>query len=73
MSDYTGTNYLYASDLTIQSYVYLHSVSIGHAYIKAPENGLMDILIDRDGDIHYTGNPNTIHLTKTGKGELIRD
>lgn len=73
MSNYTGTNYLYASDLTVEGYVYLHSISIGHAYIKAPENGLMDIILDRDGDVHYTGNPNTINLTRTGKGELIKD
>ncbi len=72
-SDYTGTNYLYAKDLVIQSYVYLHSVSIGHAYIKAPENGLMDIIIDRAGNIHYTGNPSTINLTRNNKGDLIKD
>lgn len=73
MSNYTGTNYLYASQLTVTSYIYLHSISIGHAYVKAPENGLMDIVLDRNGDVHYTGNPNTIHLTKNGKGDLIRD
>ncbi len=72
-SNYTGTNYLYAQDLVIQSYVYLHSLSIGHAYIKAPENGLMDVVIDRNGDVHYTGNPATINLTRNSKGELIRD
>ena len=72
-SDYTGTNYLYASDLNITSYVYLHSVSIGHAHIKAPENGLMDIVLDRSGNIFYTGNPATIHLTRNDKGDLIKE
>ncbi len=71
--DYNGTNYLYASDLTVTSYLYLHSVSIGHAHIKAPENGLMDIVIDRAGDVYYTGNPATIHLTKNNKGDLKRE
>jgi hypothetical protein len=31
----------------------------------------MDIVIDRAGNIYYTGNPNTINLTGTGKGNLI--
>lgn len=70
--DYTGTNYLYATGLYISSYAYLHSVSIGHAYINAPENGLMDIIIDRAGDIYFKGNPASIRLTRNGKGELIR-
>ncbi|MBK6984807.1 MAG: DUF2807 domain-containing protein [Bacteroidetes bacterium] len=70
-SDYTGTNYIYASQLTIRNYVYLHSVTIGHTYINAPEGGLMDIVIDRAGNIYYKGNPNTINLTGTGKGNLI--
>jgi hypothetical protein len=71
--DYTGTNYLFATGLYISSYAYLHSVSIGHAYINAPENGLMDIIIDRSGDIYFKGNPANIRLTKNGKGELIRE
>lgn len=72
-SDYTGTNYLYASDLTITDYVYLHSVSIGKAYINAPENGIMDIVIDREGSIYYKGNPQAINLTENNKGLLIRE
>ncbi len=72
-SDYTGTNYLYAYGLTVSEYVYLHSVSIGHAYVNAPENGLMDIGIDRAGNVYYKGNPSTIHLTKNGKGNLIQE
>jgi hypothetical protein len=72
-SDYTGTNYLYAKDLIITNYVYLHSVSIGHAYINAPINGLMDIIIDRSGNVFYNGNPSTIHLTENNKGLLIKE
>ena len=70
-SDYTGTNYLYASGLNIRNYVYLHSVTIGHTYIQAPENGTMDIVIDRSGNIYYTGNPSVINLTQNGSGKLI--
>lgn len=72
-SDFTGTNFLYAKDLKILNYVYLHDVSIGHAYLTAPENGLMDIKIERDGNVYYTGNPTKINLTRIGKGDLIKE
>jgi hypothetical protein len=72
-SDYTGTNYLYAKGLKILNYVYLHSVTIGQTYINAPENGLMDIVIDRAGNIYYTGNPATINLKRNSKGNLIKE
>ena len=72
-NDYMGTNYLYASGLTITNYVYLHSVTIGKTYINAPENGLMDIVIDQTGNVLYTGNPATINLTKNSTGILIKE
>ena len=72
-SDYTGTNYLYAFGLEVKDYIYLHSVSIGHAQVNAPDNGLMDIVIDRAGNIFYKGNPATINLSGSGKGNLIHE
>ena len=72
-SDYTGTNYLYANGLEIKDYVYLHSVTIGHTYINAPENGIMDIVIDRSGNVYYKGNPATINLTRNDQGDLIKE
>lgn len=72
-SDYTGTNFLYAKDLNIVNYVYLHSVSLGNAYIKAPENGLMDIVLDRKGNVYYYGNPSVINLKKNSEGNLINN
>lgn len=72
-NDYTGTNYMYASDLTVRQYIYLHSVSIGHAYVNAPSNGLMDIVLEKAGNIYYKGEPSQIRLVKNGKGQLIRD
>ena len=72
-NDYTGTNYLYAKNLTVTGYIYLHSVSIGHAYVNAPPNGLMDIQLERDGNIYYTGQPASINLIKKGKGDLIKE
>ena len=53
--------------------MYLHSVTIGHTYVNAPENGLMDIVIDKTGNIYYEGNPGTINLTRNNKGNLIKE
>lgn len=72
-SDYTGTNYLYGYGLTVNDYIYLHSVSIGHAYVNAPDHGLMDIILDRAGNVYYKGNPSSINLTKNSKGNLIQE
>ena len=72
-SDYTGTNYLYADGLIIKDYVYLHSVTIGHTHINAPDNGLMDIILDRAGNVYYTGNPSKVNLVKNGAGNLIKE
>lgn len=71
-NDYTGTNFLYASNLQVANYIYLHSVTIGKAFVSAPQNGLMDIIIDQTGNIYYTGNPSTVNLTKNSTGELIK-
>ncbi len=71
-NDYTGTNFLYASDLQVANYVYLHSVSIGKAYVNAPQNGLMDVVIDQSGNVYYSGNPKTVNLTKNSTGDLIK-
>lgn len=72
-SYYYGTNYLYANYLKVNSYLFLSSNSLGHAHINAPENGLMDIRINRAGNVYYKGNPNTINLTRNGKGNLIKE
>lgn len=71
--NYNGTNYLYAKDLTINSYAYLVSLSIGHAYLEAPNNGLMEVEIDRTGNVYYQGSPSQIKLRKNNKGDLIKE
>lgn len=72
-NDYSGTNSLYAKDLKVNNYIFLHSNSLGSAYINAPDNGLMDIKLEASGSVYYSGNPNTIHLTRSGKGDLVKD
>lgn len=71
--DFSGTNFLYAKDLTIQHYAYVHSTSVGMGYIKSPEGGTMDVRLEDTGNLYYSGNPSTIHLTRGGKGDLIKD
>ncbi len=71
--DYVGTNYLYAYDLKVNSFIYLHSVTLGKSFVNAPENGEMDIRIDQAGNVYYKGNPATINLTRNNKGDLIKE
>lgn len=70
--DYTGTNFLYAYDLIVTNYLYLHNLTIGKTFINAPENGLMDIILEEAGNVYYKGNPSHINLTRIGKGNLIK-
>jgi len=72
-SSCVGTNFLYASDLIISNYAYLYTSSIGNSYVTAPENGLMDVQIVRDGNVYYKGNPSQINLSRNGKGDLIKE
>lgn len=71
-----GTNYLRLKDLIIKNRIDLNSYTIGHCYINAPTNmagGLMKIEIWEAGNIYYSGNPDSLNLTRKGKGELIRE
>jgi hypothetical protein len=71
--DYTGTNFLYAKDLKVNHHLYLHSVSLGHAYVNAPAGGIMDIRLEKSGNVYYSGTPGSINYVATGKGQLIQD
>jgi len=71
-----GTNYLRFQDLIIQNRIDLNSYSIGHCYINAPTNpigGLMKLEIWEAGNIYYKGEPDSLNLTRKGRGELIRE
>lgn len=71
--NFTGTNYIYADELLVRNYIYLYQNSIGSAYVAAPENGLLDVVINTSGNVFYKGNPSVINLTRNNKGELIKD
>lgn len=69
-----GTNFLYASDLTVSNYIFVESVSTGDCYISAPNNGTFEYNIWRNGNIYYKGNPLYINNFSdgSGKGKLIK-
>jgi len=71
--DYEGTNFLYAQNLVVHNYVYLRSVSVGHAYVNAPLNGQLDVRIERSGNVYYAGSPLSINLVRNSKGDLIKE
>jgi hypothetical protein len=33
----------------------------------------MDIILDRAGNVYYTGNPSKVNLVKNGAGNLIKE
>jgi len=71
-----GTNYLWFKDLIIKNRIDLNSYTIGHCYINAPTNltgGLMKLEIWESGNIYYKGEPDSLNLTRKGKGELIKE
>lgn len=69
-----GTNFLNAQDLIINSLVFVETISIGDARIRAPLNGNLDCNIWRSGNIYYTGEPTFItnFSDGSGSGRLIK-
>lgn len=68
-----GTNYIYAADFLISNYTFIDMHSIGHCYIKAPENGTLEASIWSRGNIYYTGNPQQTLIKKYNTGDLIKN
>ncbi len=70
-----GTNFFKGEDLTITNYAFVENISIGSAYIKAPNNGIFECNIHKDGNIYYTGNPSFVDDFSDGKakGKLIKN
>lgn len=64
---FNGGNFLFAKDFYIQSYAYISSYSIGHAYVFT--NGWLDGELRSYGNIYYKGNPEILiqKITKGGK------
>lgn len=67
-----GTNYLYAQDGTISNYVFIESLSIADAFIKAPENGTFNYHCWKTGNIYYSGNPAVVDGERESTGCAIK-
>ncbi|MGE0567516.1 MAG: DUF2807 domain-containing protein [Bacteroidia bacterium] len=67
-----GTNYLYANEANIASFVFIESISVADAYIKAPESGTLLYNIWKSGSIYYTGNPQSVDGIISGKGTVVK-
>lgn len=63
-----GTNYLYAEEGYIKDYVFVESISIADAYVKAPDGGLVEYHIWKTGNLYYKGNPAQLKGKIEGKG-----
>lgn len=70
-----GTNFLNAQELLINNFIFIETISIGDARIKAPLNGILECNIWRSGNIYYTGNPASVinYSDGSGKGRLIKE
>lgn len=69
-----GTNFLKAQDFHVNKYIFIETISIGDATIRAPDNGKLECNIWRSGNVYYTGNPSVIRNLSdgSGKGRLIQ-
>jgi len=70
-----GTNFFYGQNLTVKTYAFVETITIGNCYVKAPDNGVLGCNIHRSGNIYYTGNPTVINNYSDGveKGKLIKE
>jgi hypothetical protein len=70
-----GTNYLFAQDLKVTDYAFIHNVSYGDCHVNATGLNQLAYNIQRDGNIYYSGDPKVITNfgDGTGKGQLIRE
>jgi len=66
-----GTNYLHANEAEIGEYVFIESASLGHAYVKAPENGTLEYHLHKSGNLYYSGNPSVIKGISNGTGVVV--
>jgi len=67
-----GTNYLYAEEGTVTSYLYVGNISLANAYVIAPSGGTLDYNISKSGNIYYSGSPASVQGKSDGTGALIK-
>lgn len=69
---YNGTNFIYATPLSIRYYAYIESHSVGHAYLNLSANSGMDAALFSYGNIYYTGSPSYLKYISKSKGTVIK-
>jgi hypothetical protein len=67
-----GTNYLYADKAQIKDYVFIETISIADAFVKAPDGGALEYNLWKSGSIFYSGNPIRVEGKISGKGKVVR-
>ncbi len=67
-----GTNYLYADKAEIKDYVFIETISIADAYVRAPDGGALEYNLWKSGSIFYSGNPNRVEGKISGKGKVLK-
>lgn len=70
-----GTNFFYGHALSINSYIFTETNSMGDCFLNALTAKQLDYAIYRSGNIYYRGNPSTVNnlVSEPGKGKLIRE
>ena len=70
-----GTNLIDATKLTVNTYIFIETISIADCHINAPEGGTLEYNIWRKGNIYYKGNPSVINSFSNGygQGKLIKE
>jgi hypothetical protein len=69
-----GTNFIFAQDFKVNSYIYISTYSYGDATFSLNESNALEYYIWGDGNIYYYGKPRTIKKLggdENAKGKLI--
>jgi hypothetical protein len=65
-----GTGFMYCDHLYC-GYTYLSTGTTGDCYINSL--GELDVVINKNGNVYYSGNPSPIHAQINGTGQLIHE
>ena len=69
-----GINFVHAEDLKIKDYAFVHSITLGDCFINAKSLTRLEINIQDQGNVYYSGEPTFLvdYNNGTGKGKIIK-
>ncbi len=67
---FAGTGFVYGDQL-ISGYTFISNSSTGDCYVNS--TGGLDVIIYKNGNVYYSGNPNGISVKTYGSGQLIKE